>query len=161
MWVRVPPPAPGIAAEVPSARSARDAPIAAPADHKQKPQQLVWVVSQSAGLLPRGIRFEIERTGARERLRFLGTPEAIPDNGVVSFLATVEDIAGRRAEVPLAIRVVAAPVVVAPPVVEPGGCSCATGAGPIGDAGLLFGLVGLMLWRRRRASVAREVRSEG
>ncbi len=111
---------------------------------------LSWSLVQSGGQLPRGIRFEIERTTARERLRFLGTPEAIPDNGVVSFLATVEDIAGRRAEVPLAIRVVEPPAPPAPPP-EAGGCSCATGPGAIGDAGLLFVLAGLMLWRRRRA----------
>lgn len=101
------------------------------------------------GTLPRGLRWEVETNGERERVRFLGTPEAVPDEGVVSFLLTVDDIAGRHAEQALAIRVVPAPVVVPVQPPEDGGCSCASTQSGSGLGGLLL-LAGLMLVLRRR-----------
>jgi len=112
-----------------------------------------WSLQLQSQQLPRGIRFEVEQgTGGRHHLRFLGTPEAlIPGSQAVSFLATVEDIAGRRAEQPLAIRVVpaAAPVVVNP-TPAPGGCTtAASGATSLVEVGILAALIGLIRSRRR------------
>lgn len=102
------------------------------------------------GTLPRGLRWEVETNGDRERVRFLGTPEAVPDEGAVSFLLTVDDLAGRHAEQALAIRVVPAPVVVPVKPPEDGGCSCASTQAGSSLTGLLL-LAGLMLVLRRRA----------
>lgn len=103
------------------------------------------------GTLPRGLRWEVETNGDRERVRFLGTAEAVPDEGVVSFLLTVDDLAGRHAEQALAIRVVPPPVVVVAPPPD-GGCSCASTQAGAGLPGLLL-LAGLMFALRRRPRV--------
>ena len=102
-------------------------------------------------VIARGLRWEVETNGDRERVRFLGTAEAVPDEGVVSFLLTVDDLAGRHAEQALAIRVVPPPVVVVAPPPD-GGCSCASTQAGAGLPGLLL-LAGLMFALRRRPRV--------
>lgn len=95
------------------------------------------------GQLPRGLRFEVQDAGGREKLRFLGTPEAIPEDrgGATPFVVTVEDVLGRQAMAPMALRVVEPPAPPPPPV-EEGGCSCS--ATPSGTRSSLAGL-GLLL----------------
>lgn len=108
------------------------------------------------GMLPRGMRFEVE-DGAqgRQRMRFLGTPEVVPEGevntgGLVSFLVTVEDSLGRKASQPLAIRVVTPPP---PPLpeVKTGGCSCSSQESAPGSVGLGFAaalIAGVLSLRR-------------
>lgn len=122
------------------------------------------------GMLPRGMRFEVE-DGAqgRQRMRFLGTPEVVPEGevntgGLVSFLVTVEDSLGRKAAQPLAIRVVTPPPPPTPDV-KTGGCSCSSQESAPGSwgvcvaAALIAGVFGLRRPGRSRRRVERSDRA--
>ncbi|MFO0724226.1 MAG: putative Ig domain-containing protein [Myxococcota bacterium] len=110
------------------------------------------------GNLPRGMRYEVEdAAGGRARMRFLGTPEAVPTGdvdtgGLVSFMVTVEDAVGRKASQPLAIRVEQPPP---SPTPEPksGGCSCAASESEPGSTLLGVALLALLGWSLRSKPV--------
>ncbi len=120
------------------------------------------------GMLPRGMRFEVE-DGAqgRQRMRFLGTPEVVPEGevntgGLVSFLVTVEDSLGRKASQPLAIRVVTPPPPPTPDV-KTGGCSCSSQESAPGSSGVCVAaalIAGVWTLRRPGRSRRREQRSD-
>jgi len=114
-----------------------------------------WRVNPTTQI-PRGLRWEIDSDGGREKVKFLGTPEALPDEGedqttggLATFLIGVEDSVGRATQLSLSIRVLpeATPP---PPTVEPSDCSCdsSRSSGYDGSA-LALGLV-LVLFVRRR-----------
>ena len=87
-----------------------------------------WSVETS--LLPRGLTGQTI-VGVEERFRISGTAEAISEGmgvttgGIATFRLSVIDALGRRAELPVALRVMepeSAPTVVS----DDGGCSCRT-----------------------------------
>jgi MYXO-CTERM domain-containing protein len=111
----------------------------------------VWSLIME-GELPRGLRFEIETAADRQRMHFKGTPEIIPTQGggAVSFVVRVEDVLGRRADQPMAIRVVAPPTQPPPPPEEGCGCTAVSGDERPGLWISLFGLMFLFARRVRR-----------
>ncbi|MCC7380793.1 MAG: hypothetical protein IT384_03130 [Deltaproteobacteria bacterium] len=122
----------------------------------------VWrLVFPGSLSLPRGLRFEVLDVEGRQQLHFAGTPEVVPmdgdleTGGAVSFLVTVDDAVGRRAELPVAIRVIEPPSVVVPP--DPGGCGCRSTRGTRGASGLaiLLALAGIGRFARRSRRVIR------
>ena len=115
-----------------------------------------WRVNPTT-TIPRGLRWEIDTTGGRERVKFLGTPEALPDEGgdtptggLATFLVGVEDSVGRSTSLSLSIRVLAAAE--PPPITGEGGsCVCVRteGEAPWAGGGLALGLVFVLFVRRR------------
>jgi MYXO-CTERM domain-containing protein len=112
-----------------------------------------WAVETP--LLPRGL---VGQTivGVEERFRISGVAEAIPEGmgvetgGVATFRLLVVDALGRRAELPVALRVV--PPEAEPTVADDGGCSCRT-EGPSGEPSTPWMwalLIFSPIWRRRR-----------
>ena len=106
-----------------------------------------WRVSATSGDLARGLRFEVEETGGVQRLKFLGTPEAVPSGGLSNMLVTLDDSVGRRSQLSVSIRV--RDVL---PTIKPTNSGSCTAHGPVdGEAPTaLVLLLGLALVIRRR-----------
>lgn len=93
--------------------------------------------------LPGGMSTEVAAVDGAFRLRFRGVPTEV---AVVTVLVTVEDEAGRHAEVAVTLQIEEEPVVVVPPTPEPSGCTSTRGSLSVWA---LLG-AGLFLLRRRR-----------
>ncbi len=112
-----------------------------------------WRVTPATEI-PRGLRFEIDSSGPRELLRFLGTPEVVPTGGtggLASMLIAVEDASGRVARRSMSIRVVEPPRAMPIQPTDDGGCVCVAAPRDGSGRGLaLLALLGLSWFVRRR-----------
>jgi subtilase family serine protease len=79
-----------------------------------------WVIDY-AEELPRGLMEERVEIDGTTKFRIFGTPEEIPETGVVGILVKAEDGAGRVRKVAYALQVVEAS---ATPADDDGGCGC-------------------------------------
>ena len=102
----------------------------------------VWRVV-TLGMLPTGLRFEVNTGDRGEELTFAGTPEMIPSGGqdgntggLVSMLISIEDANGRKAERAMGIRVVEPPE---PTPMGSGDDGCGCSSAPDADRGAPFG----------------------
>lgn len=129
-----------------------------------------WSVAPVAGRFPRGLRYEVDESTGRARIRIVGTPEELPAGpsaeqppagcacGISTLLVEVRDGAGRHTQRSISLRVGLAPGAIKMIAArETGSCSCSAllTEENTDASGLLLGLglVFALILRRRRAAI--------